>query len=113
MQHKKVFTVEDCYNNYLSGYIKTPFTDWLTKNRAPAAINPDLKLYVSRSQLPNKKGRFLGEKQLESDLLNEGYLIVKFAFSSYIYWFIDGLVNGENQRPSGWIDYPKPLILQP
>ena len=25
----------------------------------------------------------------------------------------DGLVNGENQRPSGWIDYPKPLILQP
>lgn len=73
---KKVFTVEDCYNNYLSGYIKTPFTDWLTKNRAPAAINPDLKLYVSRSQLPNKKGRFLGEKQLESALLNEGYLIV-------------------------------------
>jgi len=52
------------------------FYDWLDRRWPPRKITPGRKIYLTRSAMGARAGRFVCEKELETLLIKEGYEII-------------------------------------
>lgn len=72
-----LYTCPDIFGERFSGGGWPGFYDWLDGRLGSAPnVDPDLKIYVSRSELGPKAGRFACEDHLEALLVRQGYKIV-------------------------------------
>lgn len=74
---ERLVVPRDLCNLHRRPSVDPGFASWLRDHRPGGAVDPDLRVYASRSGLDPSRGQYLQESVLEAALAEEGYLVVR------------------------------------
>lgn len=75
-QTDQMFTASDLFGERYDGFGAPEFFEWLDRRQAtPGPVDPNMRLYITRSRLGPEAGRFACEDHLEDLLREQGYTV--------------------------------------